>query len=199
MIRIRPMRPADLPALLNINATFISNSILEVEKTGEGMEVGWRLVERPLERPFNRRDDYNLRPQDLKDVEARLKRDDTLMLVAEDADADGRVVAMLDMETQHWNNTAWLWTIHVDVDYRGQGIGRALLERAADWCAARGLRAIVLETQTNNINACRFYAHIGCFLTGINDTYYSNRDLEAREVALFWAYPVNSSVRGFRR
>ena len=188
MVKIRPLHPEDLPALLHIDATFTSDGILDVEKTTHGLEVGWRLVERPLDPPFDRRDAYNLCAKDLREIAARLERDDTLLLVAEDA---GRVVALLDLEARAWNHTGWLWTLYVDLAFRGRGIGRRLLARAARWCYEQGLRAIIIETQTNNINACRFYARMGCFLTGINDTYYSNSDLEQGEVALFWAYPID--------
>ena len=190
MMPIRPLRADDIPALARINATFTSDTVLEVEKTGAGLEVGWRLVERRLPRPFERGDEYNLRAQDLKEVGARLARDDTLLLVAE---AEGRPVAFLDLEALGWNNTGWLWTLYVDLAYRGQGLGRRLFERATRWCARRGLRAIVIETQTNNVPACRFYAHMGCTLAGINEVYYTNRDLDRREVALFWAYRTEAN------
>lgn len=200
MIHIRPLQRADLPALLHIDATFTADTTLDVVKTGDGLEVGWRLVERRLEKPFDRGAEYNLGPQDLADIEGRLARDDTLLLVAEDRQpgARGRVVALLDLEAHHWNRTAWLWTLYVDAAYRGRGIGRRLMEQAVAWSAGRGLRAIMIETQTNNTQACRFYAHMGCFLTGINDTYYSNRDLKRGEVALFWAYPVDRARGGER-
>ena len=116
-----------------------------------------------------------------------------LYLVAEDA---GRIVALLDLEHSDWNNAAWLWNILIDRAYRRHGLGRRLFARAVAWARRRGLRAILIETQSNNAPACHFYAALGCDLVGLNDFYYSNEDLELGEVALFWAYRVNDDAAG---
>ena len=58
--------------------------------------------------------------------------------------------------------------------------------------ARRGLRGIVLETQTNNLPACRFYQAMGFKLCGIDDHFYSNDDIGVKEVAIFWWYELDS-------
>jgi ribosomal protein S18 acetylase RimI-like enzyme len=65
-----------------------------------------------------------------------------------------------------------------------------LMQHTISWARERGLRAILLETQTNNTPACRFYARLGFELIGINEIFYTNSDLERGEVALFWGYKL---------
>jgi ribosomal protein S18 acetylase RimI-like enzyme len=75
----------------------------------------------------------------------------------------------------------------IDLDYRRQGLGRRLWHRALGFARQAEVRAILIETQNTNVDACRFYAQMGCQLAGLNEIYYTNDGLH-REVALFWAY-----------
>ncbi len=188
-MRIRTLAPADVERLAQINSTFSSESILIVEKAGAGLEVSWRLVERALDTPFAKGRAYDLSEEDM----ARSRQlwaagpQEALQLVAEDR---GRLVGLLEVERQQWNNTGWIWNLIVDRAYRRQGLGRQFIHRAVEWGRKLGLRALILETQSNNIHACRFYRAMGFHLCGINDHYYTNEDLERGEVAIFWAYEL---------
>jgi ribosomal protein S18 acetylase RimI-like enzyme len=51
--------------------------------------------------------------------------------------------------------------IAVAEDYRGQGIGRQLMERAAAWAVERGLGTIELDVWEANRAAIRFYERLG--------------------------------------
>lgn len=189
--KIRATRPRDILNLAGINATFVSSTVLRATKQASGIQAGWQLVEEALSEPYDKGKAYNLVQRDLDDIRARLPRSDCAELVAED---EGRLVAVYDLETLHWNNTGWLWNLLVDAGYRRQGIGRALFQRGVSWARKRNLRALLVETQTNNVPACRFYERMGCHLVGINDHYYTNRDLEAGEVAIFWAYDLSDTA-----
>ncbi len=188
-----PLEPADVPGLVEIDPSFVSDSILEVHKRGAGATVCWELSERRLAQPFDKGRRYDLLPEDLEQIAGRIAGGNGLYLKVVDA---GRIVALLDLELVSWNNTAFLWNILLDRAYRRRGIGRRLFERAIDFAREHGARAIILETQNNNMPACRFYQAMGCDLVGLNDLYYSNQDLEYGEVALFWAYRVDDSAPG---
>ncbi|MDQ4078577.1 MAG: GNAT family N-acetyltransferase, partial [Chloroflexota bacterium] len=113
----------------------------------------------------------------------RLERaESVLMLVAE---AGGRLVGVLEVEGEEWRNTALIWALFVDRAWRGRGVGRELLKRAARWAIEEGYRALVLETQTNNVPAIRFYQRHGFHIAGLDTHFYSNEDVARREVALF--------------
>lgn len=191
---IRAMTAADIPRLAEIRPGFTSDTVLNVERTGSGLETGWRLVERALRTPFDKGDDYDFDATEQANIRRRLGAGTGLHLVVVDGRAagdGGRLVGVLDVMPQKWNNTAWIWNIMLDVSARRQGVGRALFGRAIGWARARGYRALVLETQTNNVPACKFYARLGCRLDGLRETYYGNDDPTRHEVAIFWTYPLN--------
>lgn len=184
-VRIRPMAEQDIPRLAAIRPGFVSPTMLAVEKSGEGLEVGWRLVERLLPEPYDKGDGYDFDATERRNIQTRLRQGDGLHLVAE---AGGRLVGVLDVTPQDWNNTAWIWNLMLDTSVRGQGLGRELFQRAVAWARRQGYRAVMLETQTNNVPACKFYARMGCQIEGIREAYYTNDDMERGEVAIFWIY-----------
>ena len=87
---------------------------------------------------------------------------------------------------KNWNDYAYIDHLAVNENYRGQGIGRALMERAIEWAKARGFSGITLETQDNNVPACRFYASCGFELRGFDTYLYKAQDPASNEIALFW-------------
>jgi len=184
-IRIRPMTEQDIPRLAAIRPGFVSPTTLVVEKDGDGLAVGWRLAERPLPEPYDKGDGYDFDQTERRHILARLRKGDGLHLVIE---SEGALVGMLDVAPEEWNNTAWIWNLMLDTSVRGQGLGRELFRRTVTWARRQGFRAVVLETQTNNVPACKFYARMGCQIEGIREAYYSNDDMARGEVAIFWIY-----------
>ena len=89
-----------------------------------------------------------------------------------------------------WRHAARLWNIAIDRAYRRQGLGRELIRRGLAWARTENLRAVWLETQTNNLPACRFYQAMGFKLCGMDDHFYSNDDIGVKEVAIFWWYEL---------
>ncbi len=187
----RPMTDADIPRLSEIRPSFVSPTVLAIERSGSGFEVGWRLVERPLPQPFDKGHRYDFDEREQENIRQRFQQGDGLHLVVE---YGGQIAGILDMVPQEWNHTVFIWNIMLDTAIRGQGVGRALFQRAVDWARQLGYRALVLETQTNNVPACKFYAAMGCRLEGIREMLYTNRDIERNEVAIFWVYSLQEDV-----
>lgn len=190
---IRPMTEDDIPRLSDMRPGFVSPTVLAVERTGSGLEIGWHLVERPLARPFDKGHKYDFDQNEQANIRQRFQRGDGLHLVVE---WNEHIVGILDVVPQEWNNTAWIWNIMLDTSVRGQGIGRALFERAVTWTRQQGYRALGLETQTNNVPACKFYAAMGCRVDGIRETFYTNQDMARNEVAIFWVYEIEEASEG---
>lgn len=186
--RIRPMAGSDVARLVEIDSNFESPIYLDVVKESEGLNVTWRLIQRPFDVPFVRTD-FDFDTKERRDIRRRFETKDGLWLVAE-SPAAGRLVGVVDVKKENWREAAFLWNIAVDRAYRGQGIGHELMDRVIEWGRREGLRAIILETQTNNWPACCFYQRLGFQLSGIDDHYYTNRDVEDKDVALFWAYEL---------
>jgi len=68
--------------------------------------------------------------------------------------------------------------------YQKQGIGHGLIEMAKEQARRQHCRAIILETQSCNVNAIDFYLHEGFGLIGLDTCSYKNNDLQRKEVRL---------------
>jgi len=87
---------------------------------------------------------------------------------------------------KYWNGYAYIDDIAVEPKYRGQGVGHALIERAIEWAKANGLPGLMLETQNNNVAACRLYERCGFKLRGFDTHLYKGLDPTTDEIALYW-------------
>jgi len=84
-----------------------------------------------------------------------------------------------------WNKFAYVEELVVDTEFRGKGVGRALMTRAIEWAKHQNFPGITLETQDNNVPACTFYEKCGFVLRGFDLYAYKNLD-NASEIALYW-------------
>ncbi len=98
----------------------------------------------------------------------------------------GDVIAGQIILRKNWNNTAYIEDIAVDVKFRRQGIGRQLVKRAQRWARESHLAGIMLETQDNNVGACRFYESCGFKLRGFDTYLYKGLARVTDEIALYW-------------
>lgn len=98
---------------------------------------------------------------------------------------DGQLAGQIDI-IKHWNVYALISDFIVDTHFRRRGVGRAMMQRAVDWARARQLPGIMLETQNNNVTACRFYEKFGFKLHGFDTHLYKGFNPSTDEIALFW-------------
>ena len=103
---------------------------------------------------------------------------------------DGEDLGFLELSHEQWNNRMRVSNIWVAEGRRRAGVGSALMERAVEEARAAGARSLVLETQSCNDPAIRFYRKHGFALIGFDLTAYSETDVEKREVRLEFARPV---------
>jgi ribosomal protein S18 acetylase RimI-like enzyme len=87
--------------------------------------------------------------------------------------------------SETWNRMAEIDQIAVDRAYRQQGIAGLLLSAAENWAKGEKFEFIKLETQTNNLAACKTYSRAG-FILGGYDRFLYAAGSNAGEVALFW-------------
>ena len=96
-----------------------------------------------------------------RDDMSREDSDDAVVLVAE---AETHVVGFATVGVQaHWSGDrqVYIGLLAVDERSEGNGVGRALVERAKDWARDRGLRRIMLDIGAANHHARGFYARLG--------------------------------------
>lgn len=90
----------------------------------------------------------------------------------------------------NWNGFALIEDIAVAKDFRKNGVGKVLLQKATEWALERNFIGLMLETQDINVSACRFYAK-NHFVIGAVDTMLYSNFPTANEIAIFWYYKFN--------
>ncbi|MDH0746784.1 GNAT family N-acetyltransferase [Pseudomonas sp. GD03842] len=88
--------------------------------------------------------------------------------------------------SKHWSGFAHIDELAVDAVARGNGVARQLLDVARHWSRERQLPGIMLETQNNNLGACRLYERYGFVVGGVDHLRYRAIDPGTREAAIFW-------------
>ena len=97
---------------------------------------------------------------------------------------EGRLVAAIETAPETWSNRLRVTELWVDPAYQKRGIGHGLMETAKEQARLERRRAIILETQSCNVNAIGFYLHEGFTLIGMDTCCYANNDLQRKEVRL---------------
>lgn len=82
-----------------------------------------------------------------------------------DGEVIGMASAQLVISTAEGAYSAWIEDVVVDVHYRQQGIGSALLASVLDWAAAKGATRAQLLADMDNNPALDFYQRTGWKIT----------------------------------
>jgi streptothricin acetyltransferase len=98
---------------------------------------------------------------------------------------EGERLAGFMVLSRRWNGLAGIDDLAVERGFRRRGVARRLLDEAAGWARAEALAGLFAETQTNNIDACRFYEASGFVLAGSDRLLYA-ATAHRTETALFW-------------
>lgn len=105
---------------------------------------------------------------------------------------DDKLIAAIETNEETWSNRLRITELWVAERYQKQGIGHTLIETAKEHARKQGCRAVILETQSCNVNAIDFYQHEGFTLIGLDTCCYKNNDLQRKEVRLEFGW-YNSS------
>jgi GNAT superfamily N-acetyltransferase len=181
-MQIRPLAAADLEGLYDIDGTIESSQYLHLDRTGEGLDVAWRLEERPLREKRtlpNRLDDD--RRFMLKQIEAGA--DEGLVLVAEH---NGVPVGLLLARAEPAYGTIRVHDLRVDYDHRRQGLATAMMYQVISTAREQGLRGVAAECTTDNLPGAKFLLKCGFDLAGLDARRFSNHDLVKESVTLYW-------------
>ncbi len=85
-----------------------------------------------------------------------------------------------------WLKYMYLYDLKVSEACRGQGVGRALIEKAKEVGRDRGYRGLYTQGQDNNLGACRFYLTAGFHIGGLNTDVYKGTSQEGKSDILFY-------------
>jgi ribosomal protein S18 acetylase RimI-like enzyme len=179
MIEISPLTKLVLADLERVASGYTSNGKYEVAYSDSENQSSIRLQFIEIKKPYVKKYDHY-------DEETFQRYTELLnngfSFGAYDNDL---LVGLILAEPREWNRSLWVWEFHVAETHRNQGIGKRLMERAADSAKRIHLRTIVCETQNTNANAIHVYRKLGFRLEGIDISYYTNTDHPDGEVAVF--------------
>ncbi len=173
MIRIEEMTSETLPLVNAQTPAFpVVGRVLPRLENG-----GWNYTWEPL--PPGEMKCYSQ-----EDYTSYLNREDRRVFLA--LTEAGKCAGYLALSSG-WNGWGWVDNLYVYAPWRGQGIAQRLFSAAVQWAREKHRIGLGLETQDNNLPACRFYARMGMTLGGANTMLYKVfGGGAARETALYW-------------
>jgi ribosomal protein S18 acetylase RimI-like enzyme len=162
---------------------YATDCVLRLSRHDDGL--AWNLREVGLATPLVTRYDRGSAEEWLESYLDEGGTDGLAFLVAEES---GVAVGLLACRRVEWNRTLWLLDIRVQESRRRGGVGSSLMRELKEYARTIDVRGVLVETQTTNMPAIRFYQRHGFAICGFNDHLYSNDDLQHQEVALylFW-------------
>ncbi|HEY7088914.1 MAG TPA: GNAT family N-acetyltransferase [Tepidisphaeraceae bacterium] len=181
-MHIRPAAPADLEFVADIDGTIESSDYLHVERSGEGLSIGWKLESRPLRSKL-------IAPNPMTDEAMLLLKqivtgaDEGIALVAEH---EGAPVALALAQPRPEFGSIHLHDLRVDYDHRRQGIATVLVYQVIQQARDTGLRAVSAESRSNNFPAAKLLQKLAFELAGLDTHHHTNHDLVKESATLFW-------------
>jgi ribosomal protein S18 acetylase RimI-like enzyme len=104
------------------------------------------------------------RRDDLESLKHSFPNDSTAIFIAEDQDGGflGHLLVMAGyIESSTGEPQAWIFDLSVKEEVSSRGVGRALVKRAEEFAAEKGMKYIGLGVTTSNQRAIRFYEKLG--------------------------------------
>jgi N-acetylglutamate synthase-like GNAT family acetyltransferase len=179
-MQLRSAKPADLVGIIEIDATVESHRYLHIDRSGEGLNVNWKVEDRPLRERL-------ILPLPLDDDRQFMYRQILTGIeegIAQVAEHDEQIVA--SMVAQQREDVLKLLDLRVDFDHRREGLATALLFQLIQTARQAQLRAVAAESVANNAPANQLLAKLGFHLAGLDSHRNSNHDLVKEAVTLLW-------------
>jgi ribosomal protein S18 acetylase RimI-like enzyme len=114
------------------------------------------------------------------DIDSFIDNDEKVIFFAF---VDGQLAGQIKM-IKWWNQFAWVDDLVVNPQFRGLGVGKSLIAEAVRWSKEKRFPGIMLETQDDNVSACKLYQACGFVLGGFDKFTFKN--IKPNEIALFW-------------
>lgn len=142
MLHIRPYRPEDLPIIREITV-----------EAFDGVSI-----DQAIEQEFGTINGRDWRWRKGRHVDEDARREPQGIFVAE---ADGRIVGVITTWQDHEAGIGHVPNLALAPDYRGQGLGRRLIEFALEHFRRSGLTHAKIETVAQNEIGNHLYRSIG--------------------------------------
>ena len=148
---------------------------LSVDKTDKGFEIP--IEKKRFETPF-------VKTQEDQEIPDGLYADWWEKARAFGITEGDELYAVIEVCPEEWSHRLMVTELYVCEKLRKKGYGRKLMDLAKKMTEEGNYRALILETQSSNVNAVDFYLHEGFTLIGFDSCAYTNEDLKRKEVRL---------------
>jgi ribosomal protein S18 acetylase RimI-like enzyme len=118
----------------------------------------------------------------LKDIEESVAEADSTVL----AEIEGELEGFASFKYHDWNKRAEIKGIYVRPEFKGRGVGTALITSGMEYAKRNGARGLWLETQNINYPAIRFYMKSGFRFCGFDASLYEPAGVMPGEIALYF-------------
>lgn len=98
---------------------------------------------------------------------------------------DGRCIGLAIMQ-EGFFKYMYLYDLKVNREGRGKGVGKALMEKAAEVAKSKGYRGIYTQGQDNNLGACLFYLKRGFVIGGLDTKVYGGTSQAEKKDIVFY-------------
>ena len=105
------------------------------------------------------------------------------------------LIGVIEGSLETWNNVYRIWNFWVEQRYRREGYGTALFQYIEQEAIQLGARALVLEVQSCNDPAIKFYEKMGLHFIGLDTLAYTNEDIKRKEVRLEYGKRLLTNVK----
>lgn len=171
-----------IPMQVNVKSHYI------IEKLNNGLE-GIKVIEKPVKpyiKDFCANDQEGVsrwdKQFDISNWAFFMAFDDKIPIGAVTVASRTKDVHMLSGR----EDLAVLWDIRVSDEYKGKGVGQALLDMAIDWSRKQNLVQMKIECQNTNVPAIKFYHKQGATLSMIDEYAYYNNPESKDEIQFIW-------------
>jgi ribosomal protein S18 acetylase RimI-like enzyme len=178
MAEIKPLTALNIDYFHHLSNGYTSTEKYVVTKSETSDQTTITLLRQKLDQPYFKNWEDN---PDLEAHYAEVIQQGLSLGLYSGTDLVGVAIA----EKRAWNRHLWVWEFHIDPAYQGQGYGRKLMDHLAELGKQAGCRVIVCETQNTNAPAIHFYRRVGFEIGAVDLSYYTNKDPEEFEVAIF--------------
>lgn len=168
----------DNDCLPTLQSKYITISYYDLVVTREPESWGVKLCLKPFEKPLEK--SYTGKFFEAHGQEPRVF---AVLL-------NGEQVGWIELGYDKWNNRMRVWEFLVEEKLGRKGIGAVLMKHAVEIAIQEEVRMLVLETQSCNAPAIKFYVKQGFDLIGFDLAAYSNEDVKRREVRLEFGLPL---------
>lgn len=107
---------------------------------------------------------------------------------------DGEPQAFMEVDREFWIKRLRITDLVVLPEYRRRGYGAMLIDKAKEIASKENFRAIFLDTHSCNVGAIDFYLSQGFTLGALDTTFYSNHDIDRKEVWIGMVYLLDNEA-----